>query len=466
MPNHLKETAIPSVMTPLKQEEYRRAENILFRTAQCDAFGDEIKILKKNQDMEPSRWFAIEKTSPLYKLTPLLDDEQVLRMEGRCDRAELLPFDMRFPIILPKNCSVTQLIVRHYHEAYGHAFRETVKNEIKQRFFVFSLSSVVAKVEQNCIWCKVHKNRPKCPRMASLPVQRLTPYQRPFTFVGIDYLGPVQVSVGRRIEKRWIVLFTCLVVRAVHLEVAHNLTAQSCAMAIRRFNTRWGPAAEYFSDNGTNLKAASKEFTQQVQEIGYECADQFSSARSKWHFNPPATPHMGGIWERMVRTVKSVMEVLNDGRKLTDEILLTSIAETADMINSRPLVYASSGSLQESITPNHFIRGIAANEPQEVLPPTNPALALRDAYQRSVELANNSWERWIKEYVPNINRRTKWFDESTPLKKGDLVYVVDGNRRKAWIRGIVEQPIVSSDGRIRQAFVRPTTGCSGGLPLT
>ncbi|XP_062711088.1 uncharacterized protein LOC134289241 [Aedes albopictus] len=239
MPNHLKETAIPSVMTPLKQEEYRRAENILFRTAQCDAFGDEIKILKKNQELEPSRWFAIEKTSPLYKLTPLLDDEQVLRMEGRCDRAELLPFDMRFPIILPKNCSVTQLIVRHYHEAYGHAFRETVKNEIKKRFFVFSLSSVIAKVEQNCIWCKVHKNRPKCPRMASLPVQRLTPYQRPFTFVGIDYLGPVQVSVGRRIEKRWIVLFTCLVVRAVHLEVAHNLTAQSCAMAIRRFNTRW-----------------------------------------------------------------------------------------------------------------------------------------------------------------------------------------------------------------------------------
>ncbi|XP_055633804.1 uncharacterized protein LOC129774130 [Toxorhynchites rutilus septentrionalis] len=447
---------VPSMRVPLKQEEYRLAETILFRSAQNDAYG--IKILKKNQKLETSQWIPLEKSSPLYKLTPLLDEEQLLRMEGRCEKSVLLPFDMRFPIILPRDSAVTDLLVRHYHESFGHAFRDTVKNELKQRFFIFSLSSVVAKAERSCIWCKVHKNRPKFPRMASLPVQRLTPHQRPFTFVGIDYLGPVEVTVGRRKEKRWIVLFTCLVVRAVHLEVAHNLTTQSCVMAIRRFISLWGPAAEYFSDNGTNLKAASKEFLQQILEIGYECTGQFTSARTKWHFNPPVAPHMGGIWERMVRTVKGVMETLDDGRKLTDEILLTTIAETGDIINSRPLVYAAPSSPQETLTPNHFLRGIAANEPQEVLPPTNPALALRDAYQRSVELTNNLWKRWLKEYVPSLNQRRKWFEESTPLKKGDLVYVVDGNRRKAWVRGVVEDPIVSSDGRVRQALIRTNHG--------
>lgn len=289
-------------------------------------------------------------------------------------------------------------------------------------------------------------------------MQRLTPYKRPFTFVGIDYLGPVEVSVGRRSEKRWIVLFTCLVVRAIHLEVAYNLTAQSCIMAIRRFICRRGPAAEYFSDNGTNLKAASKEFVHQLQVIRNECAEEFTSARTKWHFNPPAAPHMGGIWERMVRTVKNVMTVLNDARRLTDEILHTSLAETEDMVNSRPLVYAPQESQYESLSPNHFLRGIAANEPHEVLPPTDPASALRDTYQRSVQLSNNLWERWLKEYVPNLNRRSKWFDDSTPLKKGDLVFVVDGGRRKAWTRGIVEEPIVSIDGRIRQALIRTNYG--------
>ena len=68
------------------------------------------------------------------------------------------------------------------------------------------------------------------------------------------------------------------------------------------------------------------------------------------------------------------------------------------------------------------------------------------------------WERWIKEYVPSLNQRTKWFGETRPLKSGDLVYVVEGNSRKCWIRGVVEEPIVSGDGRVRQAWVRTKSG--------
>ncbi|XP_065088926.1 uncharacterized protein LOC135710334 [Ochlerotatus camptorhynchus] len=296
------------------------------------------------------------------------------------------------------------------------------------------------------------------PRMAALPVQRLTPYQRPFTYVGVDYLGPVEVTVGRHSEKRWIVVFTCMVVRAIHLEIAYSLTAQSCIMAIRRFICRRGPAAEYFSDNGTNLKAASKEILQQIREMNKECAEEFTSARTCWHFNPPSAPHMGGVWERMVRTVKQSMAALDDGRKLSDEILLTTLSEAEDMINSRPLMFVPQSSSEIAITPNHFLRGTAPNEPQESVPPTNIAQALRDSYKRSQQLSNEMWKRWIREYVPTINKRTKWFGESQQLQKGDLVYVVEGDRRKAWVRGVVEEPIVSSDGRVRQAMVRTNSG--------
>lgn len=45
---------------------------------------------------------------------------------------------------------------------------------------------------------------------------------------------------------------------------------------------------------------------------------------------------MGGIWERMVRAVKEALKALNDGRKLTDEILLTTLSEAEDAINTRP----------------------------------------------------------------------------------------------------------------------------------
>ncbi|XP_058456945.1 uncharacterized protein LOC131434299 [Malaya genurostris] len=451
-------SSICATRIPLQQKEFQKAESLLFRIAQSNSYGDEIKIFRKNEKLPYDQWISLDKSSPLYRIAPLFDSSGVLRLEGRSKNAEFLPFDMRFPIILHKDHAVTKKLVQHFHERFGHGYREAINNEIKQRFLINGLGSLVTKVEKECIRCKIRKCKPQVPRMASLPVQRLIPYHRPFTFVGVDYIGPLEVAVGRRTEKRWIVLFTCLVVRAVHLEVANSLTAQSCIMAVRRFICRRGPAAEYFSDNGTNLRAAGKEITQQIHTISTNCAEEFTNARTKWHYNPPAAPHMGGVWERMVRSVKSVMSVLDDGRRLTDEILSTTLAEAEDMINSRPLTYSYRDSPVESLTPNHFIRGTAPNEPAESLLPVNPGQALRDTYKRSQQLAEEMWKKWIREYIPTVNLRTKWFEDIKPLQKGDLVYVIDGDHRKCWIRGVVEEAIVASDGRIRQAMVRTNRG--------
>ncbi|XP_055529042.1 uncharacterized protein LOC129721026 [Wyeomyia smithii] len=320
------------------------------------------------------------------------------------------------------------------------------------------MDAVVKKVSSACMWCKVNRNRPRVPREAPLPVQRLTPSLRPFSFVGVDYMGPFEVTVGRRREKRWIALFTCLVTRAVHLEVVHGLTTQSCLMAINRFIGRRDWPIEFLSDNGTNFQGASKELAALIKDIEFDCADEYTNAKTKWTFNPPASPHMGGVWERLVRSVKEALKSLHDGRRLTDEILQTVIVEAEDMINSRPLAYTSQESEEaEALTPNHFLRGPPSKRQDVGIPPANPSEALRDAYKRSQQLAGEMWQRWIREYVPTLNQRTKWFGETKPLKAGDLVYIVEGNNRKCWVRGIVEEPIISRDGRIRQAWVRTRT---------
>ncbi|XP_062557697.1 uncharacterized protein LOC134222552 [Armigeres subalbatus] len=221
----------------------------------------------------------------------------------------------------------------------------------------------------DCVWCKVHRCLPQVPQMAPHRVQRVTPHLRLFSAVGVAYLGPVTVTIGRRSEKRWVALFTCLAVRAVHLEVVHSLSTQSCLMAIRRFVCKRGMPQEFFSDNRTNFLGASKEISKVARRIDEECAEAVVSSSTKWDFNPPGTPHMGGVWERMV-----------DG-------------------------------------------------------PFQLADALRDVYRRSQYLADRMWERWYKEYLPGINRRTKWCEERRPLNVGDLVFVINGQYRKAWIRG-------------------------------
>ncbi|XP_062698473.1 uncharacterized protein LOC134284144 [Aedes albopictus] len=431
----------------------------LWRIAQQEGFPDERKTLLKNSELPQSEWHRIERSSPLYRLAPFLDAEGVIRMEGRAAYAEFISFEQRFPIVLPKGHDITSKLLLHYHKKFGHANRETVVNELRLRFYVQNIRAAILQVIKDCSWCKVNKCVPAVPRMAPLPVQRLTPQLRPFSYVGVDYFGPVVVTVGRRSEKRWICLFTCLVTRAIHMEIAHSLSSQSCVMAIRRFICRRGTPLEIFSDNGTNFQAASKELAQKVQCIETECADIFTDARTRWSFNPPAAPHMGGIWERLVRSAKEALKALHDGGKLTDEILLTVLCEAEDMVNSRPLTYVPQESADcEALTPNHFLRGLPSGVREEANLPTTSAEALRDSYKRSQQLADILWTRWLKEYIPTINHRTKWIAEQEPVVEGELVYIADGNNRRTWIRGKVEKVIRGADGRIRRALVRTSKG--------
>ncbi|XP_058816083.1 uncharacterized protein LOC131679388 [Topomyia yanbarensis] len=446
---------LTAVVTPLTREEYRSAENYLWRMVQQETFGDEVKILFKNRGLPPERWYALERCSPLFKLSPMLDEHNVIRLESRSAHAEFISFELRFPIVLPKDHDVTKKLLLFYHKKFGHANRETVVNEIRQRFYIPKLRAAVLQVSKKCIWCRVHKCSPTFPRMAPLPDQRLTSRMRPFSFVGIDYFGPLNVTVGRRNEKRWVALMTCLTTRAIHMEVAHGLTSQACIMAIRRFMCRRGVPLEFFSDNGTNFQAVSKEFGRLGRQIDIDCAEAFTDARTQWHFNPPSAPHMGGSWERLVRSAKEAMKAFDDGRKLTDEVLLTVLAESEEMINSRPLTYMPQESAEEeALTPNHFLRGLPSDERKLEPVAVNPAEALRDQYKRSQQLADVLWQRWVKEYIPTINRRTKWYEDSEPIAVGDLVYITDGSSRRCWTRGVVEQLIRGRDGRVRQAMVR------------
>ncbi|XP_055585519.1 uncharacterized protein LOC129738360 [Uranotaenia lowii] len=380
-------------VVPLTQEEHRRAEGVLGAMAQSKGFGDELKILTKNRDVPPEKWIAIERDSPLHKKSLLLDENRIIRLEGRSAYTDLLPFEMRFPIVLPREHDVTSMLLQFYHKQFGHANCETLVNEVRQQFYVPHLRAAVKQIEKNCGWCKIKKCLPRQPKMGPLPDQRLTPGLRPFSFVGIDYFGPILVTVGRRLEKRWVALMTCLTTRAVHMEVVHSLSSQSCIMAIERFTGIRGTPLEFFSDNGTNFQAVSKEYGKLGLQIDTACADRFTRARTRWNFNPPSAPHMGGIWERLVRSTKEAMKALDDGRRLTDEVLLTVLAKAAEMINCRPLTYIPQESSEvEALTPNHFIRGFPSGEHHQVEETANPAEALRDQYKRALQLADILWQ--------------------------------------------------------------------------
>ncbi|XP_062699137.1 uncharacterized protein LOC134284320 [Aedes albopictus] len=148
--NQQRVIAAPTVQRPLEKEEFRKAEVILWRQAQHESFPDEMSILSKNINKKSGDVFElVKKTSCIYKLSPMLDDNGILRMGGRMEMSGEMPFDKKFPIILPRKHATTEKVIQFYHEKFGHANRETVTNELRQRFWIPNVRAAIRKVFVN-----------------------------------------------------------------------------------------------------------------------------------------------------------------------------------------------------------------------------------------------------------------------------------------------------------------------------
>ncbi len=445
---------------PLSRVEYIRAENHLYRQAQRDKFPDEIIIMRHNYNSTIDKRKEFDKTSPLRTYSPYIDDTGVVRMRTRIVVAKHLPPQAKRPIILPRDHRITKLIVFDFHRMLHHSNHQTTLNKLNEQFCIPSLRRTLKSVIQNmCQRCMNDRANPKIPEMADLPPARVATFNKPFSYVGIDYFGPISVKVNRTKRKRWGVLITCLTTRAVHIEVAEALTTSECIMAIRRFIGRRGTPIEYYSDNGTNFHGSEKELRAEFEKLNFDkIQETFTNSMSQWHFNPPLAPHMGGSWERLIQTVKKILRKTMPTRTPTQKMFETYLIEAEHIINSRPLTYVHlDHSEDEVLTPNHFLLGSAggARSPGTF----DESCLLRDDWKAVQHLTDLFWRRFNIEYLPTLTRRTKWFKDVKPIEVGDVVLVVDDkHERNTWPKGIVEEVYPGKGNRIRSALVRLVRG--------
>lgn len=297
--------------------------------------------------------------------------------------------------------------------------------------------------------------------MADLPDARLAAYSRPFTHVGIDFFGPMEVVIGRRIEKRWGMLATCMTTRAVHIEVAHSLNTDSCLMAIRNMIARRGIPRYIYCDRGTNFVGTNREISRIKKELDHEeMMKEFTSSETTWCFNPPSSPHMGGCWERLIRSVKNSLKALNLPRRPSDEVLRNALTEIENTLNTRPLTHVPiEDDASPALTPNHILLGSSSGS-KPLTTVDDSSIAVRQCWRASQIIANQFWKRWTVEYLPDITKRTKWFVSSAPpVKLGDIVIIVDSTLpRNCWPKGRVIATRLSRDGEVRSATVRTAAG--------
>ncbi|XP_070067083.1 uncharacterized protein [Drosophila virilis] len=302
---------------------------------------------------------------------------------------------------------LTYLVVEFYNRRYHHQHNEIVVNELRQRYWVCGLRALVREVSNTCPAYRIRRARPKPPGMGDLPIE-LSPYIPPFTYTEVDYFGPYDIVVGRRRENRWGVLFTCLTVRAVHLDIATSLSTDSYLCVLKSSVARRGCPRRMLSDNGTNFRGASRVLKDEIERISPALIER-QYPELEFTFIPPGSPHMGGSWERMVGSRKSILSEILPHSGLREEVLRAALADVESVLNSRPLTYVLlETSESEALTPSHFLIGHSSGLRERGLREQGGA-SLARGFRVASRLADQIGKRWLREYLPTLTRRTKWF---------------------------------------------------------
>ncbi|XP_054711322.1 uncharacterized protein LOC129220912 [Uloborus diversus] len=406
-----------NIQGALITEELQEAENLLIRCEQKRHFGEELKSLSVGN--------SVEKNSPLYNFAPYIDEKQVMRLGGRLEFSEF-SLDNKHPVILPTNSALTRLIVLKEHEKKMHGGTSATLAKFRSRFGIPKGRQLIKKIIKKCLICQKYLAKPADQLTAPLPKDRIQE-SPPFSICGIDFAGPVYVKNYKDMQKSYIVLFTCAVTRAVHLELVSNMSTQAFLLVFRRFLTK---------------------------------------ERTQWKYIIERAAWWGGFYERLVKSVKECLRKVIGKALLTFEEMTTLLTEVETVLNSRPLSYTYNEIDEpEALTPLHFLN-YAKNDHSypvhfsDLIAKTSPdQLRRRKEYQ--TKLLKNIWLKWKTQYLLDLRtvHRLDCSKEGKSLKIGDVVLLEGSNKNKfLWPLGIITELFKGRDGLVRACTVKTKDG--------
>ncbi|XP_063544854.1 uncharacterized protein LOC134753023 [Cydia strobilella] len=395
-----------------------------------------------------------KRTHLARNLDLFVDVDGLLRCRGRMANTTW-SYDMKYPILLPKNSEFTDRIIKETHVSNYHVGAPHTLSIIRERYWIPQGKAQVMKVLKRCTQCVKHGGGPyRLPGTPALPPERVN-YNRPFTYTGIDYLGPLFVSTQTGKEKRWVALFTCLTVRAIHLEIVKDLSAEECLLALRRFIAARNKPQRMYSDNATCFKLVA-EMVQQPYCVKNDIQWKFICQLAPWH---------GGFYERLVALVKHCLKRTLEKHLLNDTRLLTVMKEVETVLNSRPLTRVGT-EVEHVLCPADFLslgQCLTMRPSAADIPTCNTATKsdLFESWKRGCNILEEFKRMFVKQYLASLRERYNNSPKQPRVKShrspqvGDLVQVKsDLKNRNLWKVGKIHELIRGSDGECRVARVK------------
>ena len=414
---------------------------LLLRQEQARHGGGAVEQLRKEGRLNANHAWA--------KLRPELDADGLLRVGSRQPGYA--------PILLPRDSHLTTLVLRDLHEKdLQHASgADQLWCSVTSRYWIPRGRRLARRFVEKCITCKRSRPRPLAKRLDPAPLPTFRAPQlnrsRPFEATGVDAAGPFEVKLGRGMKRasRWIILFTCAQVRAVHLEPVWSLSADCFLKAFGRFTARRGMPKLMSSDNGGNFTAGAAAIRELLQVLN-DNRERFERKHPAvvWRFNAPLNPASGGFFERLVQEAKKALEhTWAHHGPLNDEDFNTGVVLAEGILNARPIGLISSDPMDaRPLTPAHFL---STGPVSALLPVAQQKMALGFRWTALTQLLDQFWETWVQRMRPyllerNLGRRHGGAQDL--LKEGALVVMLDRKLRGRWPLGRVVQVCPGSSG--------------------
>lgn len=434
--------------------EINRTDLASTHNEQNPDYNDSETILEIQADYFPrevqGRTTDLSRALKLYK-----DQDGIIWCKGRFKNSSLTD-DQKEPILLPTKTEFTKRVIIDLHKQHYHVGVSHTLSLLRKKFWVPHGKSTVQKVLRKCTQCVKYGGGPfKLPGMPDLPTERVR-LSLLFAFVGLDYFGPLFVGNGTK-EKRWVCLFTCLTIRAIHLEVVKDLSAEECLLAIRRLVAVRGLPILIVSDNASQFKLTSDVLT----------SDYCIKNDLRWKFIPELAPWVGGFYERLIGLVNHCMKRTVDKHLLSNNQLYTVVKEVEAVLNTRPLTTVGA-ELEHVLSPADFLRvgGSLTTETSDrefYEPATTTKTNLIEGWKRGQMILSEFSKMFTNQYLTSLrercdkHRQPRVIVDRTPKIEEWVQLKSDGNRAH-WKVGKIIELFKGSDGQIRVAKVKLPSG--------
>ena len=435
-------------------------ESYWLRAVQQAEYSQVYKILSAQGNKDGAT--PLQKVSERFikDLGLYLDDSGLIKSQGRLKHSL---FHFNDQILLPPKSWITHLIILQAHRSIKHGGMSETLCEIRMQFWLPKGRQNVKISLKDCYYCRKLLAKPlPHPGPPPLPIERVT-YHRPFESIGIDYTGAITIrdEVTKMPVKVYICLFTCTCSRAVHLELAKDMSASTFLTLFRRFCARFSVPKLIICDNGSNFVATEAYFRALFQDP--LVLEYFNQEKIRWKFIAPRAPWQGGFYESMVGIVKQCLRKAIFKRTLNWDDLVTILLEVEQCINNMPLTYVESEMQDlQPLTPNHLIKGTSVQIMPSVVSEDKHDLLYLDhellnvQYNKLSRVVQHFVQMWSKDYL--ISLKEKHFgntqaNQRVPINVGDIVLVANNLARNHWPLGRISKVFPDPDNIVRTVEV-------------